>query len=343
MTIGADKAGPVPTAKPPRLDWVWRVITVLGIAISVATLYYNKTLPDWLKLLLYLAILGFLGYLLWSVVAWRLDRRINARLREAWDQQVWSTIDRRVEEHLTKAWTDRYHLVRQLQIKGLEEAYLAVSQVYGFAYEYQKLSCSVHNDGSATVARSCKLVAYSEVSKFIVYLHLPERPGRAPGAEPVFTDVKPEGTTLRISKKVTEATEHSFVVEVSPPLEAGQSVEFRVTEHVEERLFVAPENPNPEHRSKPYDYFCWDIFHPTASLELFVDLPPDMAFSKPEVDVWYAMSGSEIRHEEEYKRAKKHLSTATFPHSTIEFAVDNPIFSLSYVVQWTPEVPAANA
>ena len=225
---------------------------------------------------------------------------------------------------------------------NLREAYAAISRVYGLAYEYQRLVCAVHDNGSATVTRACKLVAFSKASEFVIYMLLPEKKGRTSDARSDFLVRTPEGTTLRIRPPEPQAGKYARRVQIEPPLEVGQSVEFELTEQILQRVFQTPGNVGFT-PTTPYDYFAWDIYHPTARLELRVELPPGLQCTRVEPDVWYAMSQSTFRHEDEYNRVRPKLATGIAPAQFITLQVDHPIFSLSYVVKWWPVTQGAGS
>jgi hypothetical protein len=207
------------------------------------------------------------------------------------------------------------------------------SKAYGLAYEYQDVNCRIHEDGTATINRAAKLIAYSSVDTFFIYIVLPERDERGHFLPAKITSLT-RGRKLTVAPPTWVLSRQLSTVKVSPPLQNGHELEFSVVEAIGERVYRTPKNH--KRSLTPDDYFCWDINYPTRNLGLNVELPAGMQVESYDASAWYSVGRARTLHLEETERAKQHLAAEHSEAYRVTLSLTYPLLSLSYGIIWYP-------
>jgi hypothetical protein len=179
-----------------------------------------------------------------------------------------------------------------------------------------------------------RIEAPPHLAERIVYMSLPEASPEnellelveAEGFDP-FRTVRPVVTELSPGAM-------TLTVVVSPPLEAGDSIKYRIVEKGPPGLYAVT---GLEDRKLSFDYFAWDINTPTRRLEMRVMLPAGFQPLTAGSDAWYALGQTRSRHAQEYERMRKLLEQRQEgAYLALVATIPYPLLGLTYAIIWTP-------
>ena len=170
-----------------------------------------------------------------------------------------------------------------------ELAYTYFADRYGIGYDELEVDCVIRPDGSAIIQRLVRVEAYSEVGRLDTYLVTPE------GKNELSI---PKVDTLSSNRKVNleqvnrEATQLSTIITISPALNSGETVNYKVTEQVPSETFAINLSiERLKQRKNPEEYFGWNINRPTRRLSLQVYFPENIRPAVYRNEVRYASAG----------------------------------------------------
>lgn len=266
-----------------------------------------------------------------------------------------SLVDRAFDIPVMLAWVSRALLVIALLFFVVtlakdrvfltsEGIYRAMSRRYGIGYGSLDVEYAISSDGSATVKRKIEIEAYSDIDQLDTFMSLPETDSTGTPRQAEHMTISSGSSKYdvraktRISKQGTLAT----VIEISPPLPAGETCPYELIEHLQAGLYVVSVEP-PGTRKIPYDYCGWTITRPTRRLVLQVKFPIsiDVTPFDPACEVRYATATpglpTDHRHEKEQRRVPEPLIQGRRgEYDVLQLAVDYPIVGLVYVLRWQP-------
>lgn len=215
---------------------------------------------------------------------------------------------------------------------------------YGIGYRDLRVECIIDSDGSAKIIRRVIVDAYSKLSTLDTFLLIPESRYGAPAWDLRVQDADSVNSkrTVQAEERAIEPGKLSLLLTISPELNAGEALEYRLTETISAGLFAIGLTPEQlTQRLSPLDYFGWHINRPTKRLEMRVIFPPGHALpSTFDHEVRYASASalpSVRRQDEEYKRiGAPYPGEANDGRKTLELVVDYPMAGLIYMMSWKP-------
>lgn len=217
---------------------------------------------------------------------------------------------------------------------------------YGIGYSSMDITFDIKKDGSATVIRIIEIEAFSEVKTLDTYLLIPEESveGNKRDIEPVQVESLTPGWNLELDamKKNNKVQLLSALMIISPPLQSGNKIKYKVIEKLPPKLYAinfTRESLNS--RENPFDYAGWNISRPSKKLCLKVAFPENFQPTVYNAEVRYATASGfpsvRIQHEEQ-KQLKPKLSKSPGVKNFHIFSLDveHPMTGLIYILRWKP-------
>ncbi|MEW5986188.1 MAG: ParA family protein [Chloroflexota bacterium] len=224
-----------------------------------------------------------------------------------------------------------------------ERDYLRSAERYGIGFDLQRIECTIHDNGSATVRRMVNVQAHTEIGELDVFLLVPE-PTSTGQEYPIehkgVTSLTP-GRAVSLNIRKEEFGRSSAALTISPSLEESDSLTYEMTEHIPADIYaVGLTEAELAGRPVIHDYLGWQINRPTKKLLLQVTLP---SFARPktyETEVRFASTSgfpSPPIHHEEQKRLQAEMVESEDGRHVLRLDVNYPVVNLIYVLRWLPQ------
>lgn len=224
-----------------------------------------------------------------------------------------------------------------------KEAYNYFASRYGIGYRLIQVRWKIDNDGSAILERTIHIEAFSKIEELDTYLLIPERSeDRQIGFVTLESLSAERIVTLSDIKK--EFGRLSAITTISPPLNNGEKINYRMEEELPRGLYaIGMTKEELSKRKDPLDYCGWNINRPTRKISLQVDFPQSF---KPKIfgsEVRYASTSGFASVRRHYDEEKKFTPTLTLRTRSsdgdriiLNLDVDYPMLGLIYILNWHP-------
>ncbi|MGD8626024.1 MAG: hypothetical protein PVJ34_15915 [Anaerolineae bacterium] len=333
------------------------IVTLLALALPS-----GSEITRWAAIV-YLCLLGICAaVLVLRIVVHSLLDRLVVQIRSEINDQTSALkgdldtrlgqIENRVQESITLQRSGSKRELESLEARlrdlppSAENAYRYSAERYGIGYGFLEVECTIRRDGSATVKRKVKAEAYTEVGELDTCLLIPEPAPEDRTWDIDFVRVKTKtiGRTVSLNKDKTVSRNGVLTayITISPPLAAGDSVTYEMTEELPAGLYAFDFTKEElAKRHSEYDYFGWNIIRPVRKLSLRVFFPDGF---KPNVyghEVRYASAASGFpsvttHHEEQQKLERPTLEGPEGNRYILQQDVPCPMVRLVYILRWRP-------
>jgi len=228
-----------------------------------------------------------------------------------------------------------------------EEVFDYLVTRYGIGYTQLDIQCSIGADGSAFITRDVELIARSNLENLdFVLLNPANRDGswNVPSIRQIHSATT--GRKVEIIQEHADAGRQSSLMQISPPLQAGDSFRYSVKEQLPEKFYSFSESIDELQSSKEKgelfglsDYFGWNINRPTRQLNLEISFPDGWVPADDGSKVLYATASSfpsTREQNEEAQRLRYDRVSSNNNRYQIKLESQYPMIGLIYIITWLP-------
>lgn len=225
-----------------------------------------------------------------------------------------------------------------------EDYYQYMADRYGAGYRELRVDCKIAPDGSASIERTVKFEAFTELEELETYLLIAAPP-------PEDSQLRPEPVKIEsLSRNRSVTPTYSFRQErkitaklhFKPALRRGEVADFRIIESIPSSQFAIGRTAEDlRGRREPFDYFGWNINRPTHDLLMRVSFPEGELPEVRWVEVAFASTAglsSGIEQSEERRRTGElEELEPEFGQHVLRLRVPFPMIGLVYIIKWEPK------
>ena len=146
---------------------------------------------------------------------------------------------------------------KETNLSEAEPAYKYLAKRYGIGYTNLSVQWNIKIDGSAELQRKISVESFSTIEKLDTYLLVPEKDPE--GGHRDISHIKIEALNdkrdVYLAEKKEDSGKLSALIEISPPLSYGESLNFQMLEQLEKGLYkINLSEEELKKRKEPHDY-----------------------------------------------------------------------------------------